>query len=87
MAVERLNKQQVGGKRRTHAYDSLWSLKYLSGFKWSHLIEQLSYEKRVEEQRMRVELVQAKRQAQHFIDQVEKGEKIKSLEKKARFKF
>lgn len=57
--------------------------RYLKGFKWSHLTEQLSFEKRVEEQRMRVEIVQAKKQARHFIDQVEKGEKIKKLEEKA----
>jgi hypothetical protein len=80
--VNRLNNQQVGGKRRTHAFDSLWCLKYLKGFKWSHLVEQLSFEKRIEEQRMRIEITQAKKQAQHFIEQVSKGEKIKQLEEK-----
>jgi ESF2/ABP1 family protein len=80
-----LNNQQVGGKRRTHAFDSLWCLKYLSGFKWSHLVEQLSFEKRTEEQRMRIEIVQAKKQAQHFITQVEKEESIKRLEDKVNF--
>ncbi|KAI6208214.1 Activator of basal transcription 1 [Aphelenchoides besseyi] len=80
--AERLNNQQVGGKRRTAAYDTLWSMKYLNGFKWSHLLEQLTYERRIEEQRMRIEITQARRQARHFIDQVEKGEKIKKLEEK-----
>jgi len=83
-AVSRLHNRQVGGKRRTHAFDSLWCLKYLSGFKWANLVEQLSFEKRIVEQRMRVEIVQAKKQAQHFIEQVERGESIKRLEEKVK---
>jgi ESF2/ABP1 family protein len=82
--VRRLNNQQVGGKRRTDAFDSLWSMKYLKGFKWSHLVEQLSFEKRVEEQRMRVEIIQAKKQAQHFIEQVDKGLKLQRAQEMVR---
>ncbi|KAI1720883.1 activator of basal transcription 1 [Ditylenchus destructor] len=77
-----LNGNPVGGKRRSPAYDTLWSMKYLSGFKWVHLMEQLTYERRVEEQRMRAEISQAKRQAEHFAEQVEKGAKIRRLEEK-----
>uniref|UniRef100_A0A915CV65 Activator of basal transcription 1 n=1 Tax=Ditylenchus dipsaci TaxID=166011 RepID=A0A915CV65_9BILA len=80
--VDLLNGKQVGGKRRSSAYDTLWSLKYLSGFKWVHLTEQLAYERQVEEQRMRAEISQAKRQAEHFAEQVEKGSKIRRLEEK-----
>jgi hypothetical protein len=45
-------------------------------------MEQLTYERRVEEQRMRAEISQAKRQAEHFAEQVEKGSKIRRLEEK-----
>lgn len=94
-----LNGQLVGGKRRTAAHDTLWAIKYLSGcvavlvtkaapytfsFKWVHLMEQLDYERRVEEQRLRVELTQAKKEAEHFAEQVAKGARIKRLEEKVR---
>lgn len=51
------------------------------------MVEQLSFEKRTEEQRMRIEIVQAKKQAQHFITQVEREEGIKRLEEKVNSKI
>uniref|UniRef100_A0A158R4V4 Activator of basal transcription 1 n=1 Tax=Syphacia muris TaxID=451379 RepID=A0A158R4V4_9BILA len=77
-----LNNTAVGGKRRSAAREFLWAMKYLSGFKWCHLMDQLTYEKKVEQQRMRAEIAQAKRQADFFAEQVEKGEKLKRLEEK-----
>uniref|UniRef100_A0A914CQH9 Activator of basal transcription 1 n=1 Tax=Acrobeloides nanus TaxID=290746 RepID=A0A914CQH9_9BILA len=77
-----LNGSLVGGKRRSMAHDTLWVIKYLHGFKWIHLMEQLSYEKKVEQQRLRAEISQAKRQAEFFAQQVEKGAKIRRLEEK-----
>ncbi|KHJ48904.1 hypothetical protein D918_01209 [Trichuris suis] len=76
-----LNNTQVGGRKRSRAYESLWNIKYLHRFKWHHLTEQLVYEKSKHKQRMRIEISQAKREAQFFTQQIEKGAAIRKLEK------
>uniref|UniRef100_A0A5S6QA07 Activator of basal transcription 1 n=1 Tax=Trichuris muris TaxID=70415 RepID=A0A5S6QA07_TRIMR len=76
-----LNNTQVGGRKRSKAFESLWNIKYLHRFKWHHLTEQLVYEKSKHKQRMRMEISQAKREAQFFTQQIEKGEAIRKLEK------
>lgn len=39
---ERLNNQPIGGKKRNYYHDDLWNMKYLKGFKWTHLTEKMS---------------------------------------------
>uniref|UniRef100_A0A0N4ZP09 Activator of basal transcription 1 n=1 Tax=Parastrongyloides trichosuri TaxID=131310 RepID=A0A0N4ZP09_PARTI len=77
-----LNCTLVGGKRRHVAADSMWAMKYLKGFKWSHLIEQLNYEKNVERKRLNMEMSKARKEASHFTEQVDKGKSLKKLEEK-----
>ena len=45
-------------------------------------MEQLDYERRIEEKRLRTEITYAKRKAEHFASQVEKGERLRQLEEK-----
>merc|ERR1712098_1002553 len=69
--AEKLNNTPVGGKRRSKSHDQLWNLKYLSRFKWVHLSERLAYENAVRQQRLRTEISQVKREAEHFKSSVE----------------
>merc|ERR1711872_612352 len=84
VAAERLNCQPVGGKRKSKAYEEIWNIKYLPRFKWVHLSERLAYEAAVRQQRMRTEISQVKREAEHFKNSVEKkrkkSKKIKDTE-------
>uniref|UniRef100_A0AC34R4U4 RRM domain-containing protein n=1 Tax=Panagrolaimus sp. JU765 TaxID=591449 RepID=A0AC34R4U4_9BILA len=80
--VSLLSGQTVGGKHKSAARDAVWSCKYLHGFKWIHLMEQLQYENKVEAQRLRAERFKVKKQAEFFSAAVEKGEEIKKLEEK-----
>uniref|UniRef100_A0A0K0DXS2 Activator of basal transcription 1 n=1 Tax=Strongyloides stercoralis TaxID=6248 RepID=A0A0K0DXS2_STRER len=77
-----LNCTKVGGKRRHPASDTLWAMKYLKGFKWSHLREQLDYEKHIARKRLNMEMSRARKEASHFTDQVDKGMSLKKLEEK-----
>merc|ERR550519_228921 len=78
--AESLNSIPVGGKRRSKAHSQLWNLKYLPRFKWIHLSERLAYETAVRQQRMRTEISQVKREAEHFktcVDQKKRQKKSK----------
>jgi len=71
-----LNLSQVGGKKRSKAHDVTWNIKYLPGFKWTHLSEKLAYEKAVHQQRMRTEISQARRETDFFKSNLEKSKRL-----------
>lgn len=77
-----LNGSTVAGKRTSHFYGELWSIKYLKDFKWSNLTEQIAYEKAVRDQKLRTEIDQAKREASFYLKQVEKAETMSKIEAK-----
>ncbi|GMR53107.1 hypothetical protein PMAYCL1PPCAC_23302, partial [Pristionchus mayeri] len=77
-----LNASEIACSRRSAAAGTHWNCKYLPGFKWIHLNEQLMYERKLEKARMTSELNQAKRVAEHFTEQIEKGRNLKRLEEK-----
>lgn len=56
--------------------------RYLSKFHWTHLHERFQYENEVRKKRLRQEVLQAKREANLYIENVEKGRKLRKLEKK-----
>jgi ESF2/ABP1 family protein len=55
-----LNNSPMGGRKRNYYHDDIWNMKYLSGFKWNHLTEKISYEKLIKETKIRQEMTQAK---------------------------
>lgn len=65
-----LNNVPVGGHRRNFHHDTLWMLKYLPGFEWSHLTEKQAYERRTKKARLRAELAHAKRQNERYVEKV-----------------
>ncbi|RNA13666.1 activator of basal transcription 1-like [Brachionus plicatilis] len=77
-----LNNMQVGGKRRNPWFHELWNIKYLKNFKWTHLNEKLAYEQESRKQRLRQEVALAKKEANFYIQNVEKNEKRKRFERK-----
>ena len=79
-----LNNQRIGGKRRCPWYEELWNMKYLPKFKWTHLNERLAYEREVHKQRLRTEITQAKKKTNHYIQNVEKRQIQKKLEKQGK---
>jgi ESF2/ABP1 family protein len=79
-----LNASAITHYKRSPHYGDLWSLKYLRGFKWSHLTEKVAYERRVREQRLRLETMQARRDTVAYKQLVETGKKLDKIEERKR---
>jgi ESF2/ABP1 family protein len=78
--AEQLNSNIIGGKKRSRYYDEVWNIKYLSGVKWSHLVEQIQNENAERQVRMRAEIAQSKKENQRFLEDLERGKIGKTME-------
>ncbi|KAF5523625.1 Pre-rRNA-processing protein ESF2 [Colletotrichum aenigma] len=70
---ELLNARTIGGKKGSYYHDDIWTLKYLKGFKWRHLTEQISAENAERTSRMRAEIGKASRENKEFVRNVERA--------------
>mmetsp|Transcript_3740 Transcript_3740/g.8486 ORF Transcript_3740/g.8486 Transcript_3740/m.8486 type:complete len:291 (+) Transcript_3740:93-965(+) len=81
---ETLNMTKVTNHKGSIHYDDLWNVKYLRGFKWSHLTEKVAYERRVREQKLRVEMMEVRRENAAYVAQVEAGKRLDYIEERRR---
>jgi len=77
MVAGTLHGNPIGGKRKYIFRDSLWSMKYLKRFKWHHLIEQLAYEEKLKQHRLRLQMSAAKKESEYYENLVEQRNKMK----------
>lgn len=83
-AGEALNMNRITNHKGSIHYDDFWSVKFLKGFKWSHLTEKVAYERRVREQKLRVEMMEVRKENASYIAQVEAGKKLDHIEERQR---
>ena len=81
---ETLNMTRVTNHKGNIHYDDMWSVKYLRGFKWSHLTEKVAYERRVREQKLRVEMMEVRRENASYVAQVEAGKRLDYIDERRR---
>lgn len=74
-----LNNTQIGGKKRYYYHDDIWNMKYLSKFRWSHLTEKIAYEQAVEDQKLRMELSQLKRETDKYLENYELSKQVTAI--------
>ncbi|KAI9029274.1 hypothetical protein DFJ74DRAFT_657654 [Hyaloraphidium curvatum] len=84
--AEVLNNAPVGGKKRNFHHDDIWNIKYLPGFKWSHLAERIAYERAAREQKVRIETQQARRENRAYLRSVADARMIEAIESRKRRK-
>uniref|UniRef100_A0A8C5PEP6 Activator of basal transcription 1 n=1 Tax=Leptobrachium leishanense TaxID=445787 RepID=A0A8C5PEP6_9ANUR len=77
-----LNNMPMGTRKKNRFHDDLWNIKYLHRFRWSHLSERLAMERQVRQQRMRVEVSQAKRETNFYLENVERSKKFSKAERR-----
>eukprot|EP00128_Syssomonas_multiformis_P007030 Colp12_sorted_trinity150504_noHs@25183 len=81
-----LNNTKIGGKKGSYYHDDMWNMKYLSKFKWHHLTEKKAYEKAVRDQRERIEEMQARKENNFYLENVEKSKMIMDMESRRKRK-
>ncbi|KAK4461096.1 hypothetical protein QBC42DRAFT_270808 [Cladorrhinum samala] len=85
--VDLLNAQTIGGKKSSWYRDDVWSLKYLSGFKWHHLTEQIAAENAERTSRMRAEISKSTKENKEFVRNVERAKVMNGIEAKKKRKM
>ncbi|KAL1839922.1 hypothetical protein VTJ49DRAFT_1010 [Mycothermus thermophilus] len=81
-ACDLLNAQIIGGKKGSWYHDDVWCMKYLKGFKWHHLTEQIAAENAERASRMRAEIARSTRENKEFMRNVEKAKVLHGIEAK-----
>ncbi|KAL6950182.1 hypothetical protein ACO0QE_000858 [Hanseniaspora vineae] len=76
-----LNGNIIGGNKRSFYYDDVLNIKYLSGFKWSDLTEQIAKENDIRQSKLELEISQANKLNAEFIRNVEKSKMINNIKK------
>ncbi|KAI3397433.1 hypothetical protein diail_10764 [Diaporthe ilicicola] len=77
-----LNAQTIGGKKGSYYRDDIWTLKYLNGFKWHHLTEQIAAENAERSSRMMAELTREKKGNKEFVQRVERAKMLDGMQSK-----
>ncbi|KAK7556923.1 hypothetical protein IWX49DRAFT_17125 [Phyllosticta citricarpa] len=84
--VNLLNAKIIGGKKGGYYYDDVWNIKYLKGFKWNNLTEQIANENAERASKMRAEIAKTTRENKEFVQNVERAKMLQGMEEKKRKK-
>ncbi|EGW32137.1 uncharacterized protein SPAPADRAFT_139224 [Spathaspora passalidarum NRRL Y-27907] len=77
-----LNGNKLGGKKTSYYYDDVMNIKYLHGFKWLDLTQQIARENEAREAKLAMELSQQQKLNKSFIHNVEKSKMITNIQRK-----
>ena len=82
ICAETLNATIVGGRKGGWYHDDIWNIRYLRGFKWEDLMEQVQRERSEREARRRLEDARARKEDKVLLAGIEKGKVMESIRKK-----
>ena len=79
IVAETLNTRTIGGKKGGFYHDDVWNIRYLKGFKWKDLTEQIANENAERAARMRFEIGQTSKENKRFIANVERAKMLEGV--------
>ncbi|ODV63575.1 RNA-binding ATPase activator ESF2 ASCRUDRAFT_17671, partial [Ascoidea rubescens DSM 1968] len=82
LCCETLNAQIIGGKKNSYYHDDILNIKYLKGFKWNDLIQQISKENDLKQSKLQLEMYKANKQNKNFINNIEKSKTLNLIKEK-----
>ncbi|KAJ5690641.1 hypothetical protein N7462_005033 [Penicillium macrosclerotiorum] len=82
IAAETLNATTINGPKRGYYRDDLWNMKYLKGYSWDDLTEQIRRETAERTHRMRIEDERSRKEEKVFLAGVEAGRVADGIAKK-----
>ncbi|XP_954419.1 uncharacterized protein TA21300 [Theileria annulata] len=77
-----LNNKPVFDKRHSFWREDLWNIKYLPKFKWRHLVEYWSNNKRERKEKLHAVLAKERKRNFHYLEQLEQEKKEHHIENK-----
>ncbi|TLD39485.1 hypothetical protein E2P81_ATG00472 [Venturia nashicola] len=82
IAVDTLNTRPIGGKKGGYYHDDVWCLKFLSGFKWRQLTEEIANQNAERAAKLRAQATVDRKETREFLANVEQAKKLDGMEKK-----
>jgi len=82
ICAETLNATIVGGRKGGWYHDDIWNIRYLRGYKWEDLMEQVQQERSEREARRRLEDARARKEDKVLLAGIEKGKVMEGIRKK-----
>lgn len=80
--AELVNNTHVSEEKRGFYSSDLWNIKFLPHFKWHHLTEKLTYERRVRRDKLRSELSAVRKDTEAYVEKVDASKRIKKMEER-----
>ncbi|CDF88026.1 BN860_00606g1_1 [Zygosaccharomyces bailii CLIB 213] len=79
LCAETLNGNTIGGKKGSFYHDDIMNLKYLPGFKWADLTDQIARENDIRQSKLDMEISQANKLNAEFTRNVEKSKMLQNM--------
>lgn len=79
LCAQTLNGNIIGGKKGSFYHDDIMNLKYLPGFKWADLTDQIARENDVRQAKLEMEISQANKLNAEYTKNVEKSKMLQNM--------